>query len=90
MKPTRSAFLAAAAGTAAVAAELEGAPRGDARRGAGRSLPGRVGFATAVGPEGCVLLKTIARGKLGTDIFTLDTGLLFPETLGLWRELERR
>jgi phosphoadenosine phosphosulfate reductase len=75
---------------AAAAAELEGAPPEVALRWAVQQFPGRVGFATAFGPEGCVLLEAIAREKLAIDVFTLDTGLLFPETLKLWGELERR
>jgi phosphoadenylyl-sulfate reductase (thioredoxin) len=72
------------------ATELEGAPAEAALRWAAARFPGRVGFATAFGPEGCVLLEAIAREKLAVDIFTLDTGLLFPETVELWHELERR
>ncbi len=75
---------------ATAATELEGAPAETALRWAAQRFPGRVGFATAFGPEGCVLLEAIAREKLAIDVFTLDTGLLFPETLELWRELERR
>jgi phosphoadenosine phosphosulfate reductase len=75
---------------AGAAAELEGAPPEAALRWVVRRFPGRVGFATAFGPEGCVLLEAIAREKLAVDVFTLDTGLLFPETVELWRELERR
>jgi phosphoadenosine phosphosulfate reductase len=47
-------------------------------------------FATGFGPEGLVLLDLIARGRLDVDVFTLDTGLFFPETYELWRSLEHR
>lgn len=50
----------------------------------------RVAFATGFGAEGCVLVDLIARARLPIDVFTLDTGLLFPETYALWAELERR
>jgi phosphoadenosine phosphosulfate reductase len=50
----------------------------------------RIGFATGFGPEGCVLLHMIGRQQLPIDVFTLDTGLLFPETHELWRRLEAR
>jgi phosphoadenosine phosphosulfate reductase len=50
----------------------------------------RIGFATGFGPEGCVLLDMIGRHRLAIDVFTLDTGLLFPETYELWRRLEAR
>jgi len=75
---------------AAASAALEGSSPEEALRWAAQRFPGRVGFATAFGPEGCVLLDAIAREKLAIDVFTLDTGLLFPETVELWRELERR
>ena len=47
-------------------------------------------FATGFGPEGCVLIDLIGRHRLPIDIFTLDTGLLFPETQALWKRLEDR
>ena len=56
---------------------------------AGRYAP-RITFATAFGAEGCVLVDLIARNHLPVDVFTLDTGLLFPETYALWRRLEER
>jgi phosphoadenosine phosphosulfate reductase len=75
---------------AAASAELAGASPEVVLRWATQRFPGRVGFATAFGPEGCVLLEVIAREKLAIDVFTLDTGLLFPETVRLWREIEDR
>jgi phosphoadenosine phosphosulfate reductase len=50
----------------------------------------RVGFATGFGVEGCVLIDVISRARLPIDLFTLDTGLLFPETYALWLRLEER
>jgi thioredoxin-dependent adenylylsulfate APS reductase len=50
----------------------------------------RIGCATGFGAEGCVLIDLIGRHKLPIPVFTLDTGLLFPETYELWRRLERR
>lgn len=47
-------------------------------------------FATGFGAEGCVLIDMIARAKLPIDMFTLDTGVLFPETYELWQRLEQR
>jgi phosphoadenosine phosphosulfate reductase len=47
-------------------------------------------FATGFGAEGCVIIDLIGRHKLPIDIFTLDTGLLFPETYALWRALEAK
>ena len=48
----------------------------------------RLTFATGFGAEGCVVVDLIGRHRLQIDIFTLDTGLLFPETYDLWRRLE--
>jgi phosphoadenosine phosphosulfate reductase len=50
----------------------------------------RLTFATGFGPEGLVILDLISRHHLAIDVFTLDTGLLFPETYALWRRLESR
>ena len=47
-------------------------------------------FATGFGVEGCVLIDLIGRYRLPIDLFTLDTGLLFPETYQLWQQLEER
>jgi adenylyl-sulfate kinase len=52
--------------------------------------PGRVGFATGFGAEGCVLVDVAARAGLSIDVFTIDTGTLFPETYALWNRLEAR
>ena len=46
-------------------------------------------YSCFLGPEGCVLIDLIGRHKLPIDVFTLDTGFLFPETRELWRRLER-
>jgi phosphoadenylyl-sulfate reductase (thioredoxin) len=75
---------------AAANAALEDASPEAVLRFAASRFPGRVGFATAFGPEGCVLVDAIAREELAIDLFTLDTGLLFPETVELWEALERR
>ncbi len=50
----------------------------------------RLTFATGFGAEGCVLIDLIGRHQLPIDMFTLDTGLLFPETYDLWERLESR
>src|SRR5258708_16945991 len=49
-----------------------------------------VTFTPGFGPEGCVIIDLIARNRLPVNLSTLDTGLLFPETLALWRQLEGR
>ncbi len=50
----------------------------------------RIALATGFGAEGCILIDLVARNRLAIDLFTLDTGLLFPETYELWRALESR
>jgi phosphoadenylyl-sulfate reductase (thioredoxin) len=57
---------------------------------AARRYAPRLAFGTGFGPEGLVLLDVIARLALRVDVFTLDTGLFFPETYALWRRLEAR
>ncbi len=79
-----------AAEIAAAAAALEGRPPGEILAWAADRFAPRVTLATSFGPEGCVLVDLIARRRLPIDVFTLDTGLLFPETRALWRRLEER
>jgi phosphoadenylyl-sulfate reductase (thioredoxin) len=82
--------LGHAASLAEVSLRLEDAsPEGILRWAVGRHAP-RLAFATGFGPEGLVILDLIARHRLDVDVFTLDTGLLFPETYALWRRLEER
>ena len=73
-----------------VARRLEGRRPEEILAFAADHLGPRVGFATGFGPEGCLLLDVIARHRLPIEAFTLDTGLLFPETYALWRRLEER
>ncbi|CAN5911788.1 phosphoadenylyl-sulfate reductase [soil metagenome] len=75
---------------ALVSRELEGGTPTDALRWASRELGERLTFATAFGPEGCVIIDLIAKAGLAIDVFTLDTGVLFPETYTLWRQLEAK
>jgi phosphoadenosine phosphosulfate reductase len=74
---------------AAAASRLDGATAPDILQWAVEHL-GRLTFATGFGAEGVVVIDWIARAKLPIDLFTLDTGLLFPETYALWRQLEAR
>jgi len=72
------------------ARELEGEKAHEILRWASRHIGDKLTFATGFGAEGCVIIDLIARHKLPVDIFTLDTGLLFPETYDLWRRLEQK
>nr|HEX4319066.1 phosphoadenylyl-sulfate reductase [Kofleriaceae bacterium] len=75
---------------ATAARELEGAPAEDILAWASRQLGDKLTFATGFGAEGCAIIDLIGRHHLPIDLFTLDTGLLFPETYELWRRLEAR
>jgi phosphoadenylyl-sulfate reductase (thioredoxin) len=69
---------------------LETATPLETLRWAADRFESRLTFATGFGAEGCVLIDLIGRHRLPIDIFTLDTGLLFPETYDLWRRLEEQ
>jgi phosphoadenosine phosphosulfate reductase len=73
-----------------MAADLEAAAAGDILAWAASAFPSRVAFGTGFGVEGCVLVHMIAAQQLPIDVFTLDTGLLFPQTIDLWKRLEAR
>ncbi len=53
-------------------------------------FPRWIALANSFGAEDCVLVDVIARARLGVEVFTLDTGFLFPETHLLWKRLEER
>ncbi len=72
------------------AAYLETVEAIDVLRWASRQFGRRLTFATGFGAEGCVVIDLIARANLPIDVFTLETGVLFPETYELWRTLEQR
>ena len=46
-----------------------------------RAIPGRVAFSTSLGIEDQAILHAIAESASDVDVFTLDTGRHFPETL---------
>ena len=73
----------------AAARALEGEPALGILQWASKQIP-RLTFATGFGAEGCVIIDLIGRHKLPIDIFTLDTGVLFPETYALWKQLEAK
>ncbi|MGN6104007.1 MAG: phosphoadenylyl-sulfate reductase [Kofleriaceae bacterium] len=74
---------------AAASRELEARSAAEILAWASAELGPRLVFATGFGAEGCVVIDLIARAGLPIDVMTLDTGLLFPETLELWRRLEQ-
>lgn len=75
----------------ALAAQYEPATAAEIVQAAATLFPGKkLAFATGFGVEGCVVIDLIARQGLDVDVFTLDTGVFFPETYELWRRLEAR
>jgi phosphoadenosine phosphosulfate reductase len=71
------------------AGRFEGRPV-EALAWAAERFPKGVAFSIGFGAEGSVIVDLISRKELDVDVFTLDTGLLFPETYALWRRLEER
>lgn len=51
---------------------------------------GRIAIASALGPEGMALIDIATRLRPDVRVFTLDTGLFFPETYELINEVEQR
>ncbi len=75
----------------ALAASLEGRPPEEILAAVAPRFPGgRIALACSFGAEDCALVDVVARHRLPVEIFTLDTGFLFPETHALWTELEAR
>lgn len=72
------------------AAALEERPPEEILAQAAERFAPRLTFATGFGKEGCALVDMVARHRLAVDLFTLDTGVLFPETYALWSRLEQR
>lgn len=52
------------------------------------TVPGRLVFTTSLGIEDQALTHGLAMSKGRTEIVTLDTGRLFPETYDVWAETE--
>jgi len=71
-------------------AELERADAADIVRWASERFGTKLTFATSLGIEDCVVTDMIARQSLPVALFTLDTGLLFPETYALKEQIERK
>jgi thioredoxin-dependent adenylylsulfate APS reductase len=82
--------MTAVVDVAAAAAALEGAPLVDVLRWAVDTFAPRITFATSLGAEDCVMIDLIGRHQLAIDLFTLDTGVLFPETYALRDRIEAR
>src|SRR5262245_50293640 len=84
----RSGEAGASAALDRLLANLDGlAPRLAA---VARQGQGRVAFATSLGLEDQAVLHAIAEAGADIDVFTLDTGRLFPETLETLERSEQR
>jgi phosphoadenosine phosphosulfate reductase len=55
-----------------------------------RQVTGRISFSTSLGLEDQAILHAIATAKAGIDVFTLDTGRHFQETLDTLEASERQ
>ena len=74
-----------------IAAELAGAEHIEDRVAVlANTVPERVAFSTSLGIEDQVLLHAIAATGAPVDVFTLDTGRHFPETLDTLQASETR
>lgn len=62
----------------------------DRLRAISRLLPGRIAFSTSLGVEDQAILHAIAESGARIDVFTLDTGRLFAETIDTLAATERR
>src|ERR1700730_10027323 len=89
--PARGRSLAAAGDVGALARRLAGiASLEDRLREIARSINGRVTFSTSLGLEDQAILHPIATSRGPIDVFTLDTGRHFPETLETLEASEQR
>ena len=75
---------------ATAARDLEKSSPLDILTWASEHVGDKLTFATGFGVEGCVIIDLIGKNKLPIDLFTLDTGVLFPETYELWKRLETK
>jgi phosphoadenosine phosphosulfate reductase len=62
----------------------------DRLREIARTVKGRIAFSTSLGIEDQAILHAIAGSGIDIDVFTLDTGRLFPETLETLDASEQR
>lgn len=82
MTSRSTSILKLAAAAEALARQLESTGSLDARlKAIDKSIPGRVTFSTSLGIEDQAVLHAISLAAPRFDVFTLDTGRHFPETL---------
>jgi len=73
-----------------LAEALEGKSPAEILAAVAPRFSGRIALASSFGAEDCLLVDVVARAKLPIEVFTLDTGFLFPETYALWARIEER
>jgi phosphoadenylyl-sulfate reductase (thioredoxin) len=69
---------------------VEGSHPGDVLAWAAQRFEGRLTCAISLGVEDVALISLAAERGLKLDFFSLDTGVLFPETYELWKKIEAR
>lgn len=72
------------------AEEFESAPLEEILRWTWETYGDRAGIGTSFQGAGLVVIDTALRAGFRFPVFTIDTGLLFPETLELKRQLEEQ
>jgi phosphoadenosine phosphosulfate reductase len=72
-----------------LAQSFESAPPAQVLAWAAESFPGRVAIGTSFQGAGLVTIHQAIAADLDLPVFTIDTGLLFPETLELKSRLEK-
>jgi phosphoadenosine phosphosulfate reductase len=73
----------------ALARQFDSAPASEVLIWAAQNLPGRVAIGTSFQGAGLVTIDLALSLGLDLPVFTIDTGLLFPETLELKERLEK-
>ena len=71
-----------------LSARFESAPTVDILRWAWETFGSRVAIGTSFQGAGLVMIHLARQAKIPLPVFTLDTGLLFPETLELKKRIE--
>ena len=70
--------------------DLEPASAEEVLRHAVERFGDRLAVACSFQKEASVIMDMLVRIDAGARFFTLDTGVLFPETYAVWRQLEQR
>jgi phosphoadenosine phosphosulfate reductase len=90
MSDPRNFYFNSAALVALLTEECERLDLPDRLAMARREISGGIVFTTSFGIEDQAITHAIFAQGLDIDVVTFDTGRLFPETLGVWDDTERR